>query len=74
MAGKIFKQAGARMSVIFHLAVDHETAGSVYKEMREQYDGPVTIAQDLTVFNITKEAIVVRQAIIDPVAWPVISK
>jgi ribonuclease Z len=74
MVGKIFKQAGARMSVIFHLAVDHETVGSVYHEMREQYDGPVTIAQDLTVFNITKEAIVVRQAIIDPVAWPVISK
>ncbi len=74
MAGKIFKQAGARMSVIFHLAVDHETVGSAYHEMREQYDGPVTIAQDLTVFNITKEAIVVRQVIIDPVAWPVISK
>jgi ribonuclease Z len=74
MAGKIFEQAGARMSVIFHLAVDHETVVSVYHEMREQYAGPVTIAQDLTVFNITKEAIVVRQAIIDPVAWPVISK
>ena len=74
MVGKIFEQAGARMSVIFHLAVDHETVGSAYHEMREQYDGPVTIAQDLTVFNITKEAIVVRQAIIDPVAWPVISK
>jgi ribonuclease Z len=74
LAGKIFKQAGARMSVIFHLAVDHETVGSVYKEMRGQYDGPVTIAQDLTVFNITKEGIVVRQAITDPVAWPVIPK
>jgi ribonuclease Z len=74
MAGKIFKQAGARMSVIFHLAVDHETVGSVYKEMRGQYDGPVTIAQDLTVFNITKQGVVVRQAITDPVAWPVIPK
>jgi len=74
MVGKIFAQAGARMSVMFHLAVDHETVGPAYHEMREQYDGPVTIAQDLTVFNITKEAIVVRQAIIDPVAWPVISK
>lgn len=74
MAGKIFKSAGARMSVMFHLAVDHETVGPAYLEMREQYDGPVTIAQDLTVFNITKNAIVVRQAIIDQVAWPVIVK
>jgi hypothetical protein len=28
----------------------------------------------LTVFNITKEAVVTRQAIIDPVAWPVMGK
>jgi ribonuclease Z len=40
--------------------------------MRSQYGGPVTIAQDLTVFNITRIAVVVRQAMIDPVAWPVL--
>jgi ribonuclease Z len=74
MAGKVFKRAGARMSVMWHLVVDHETVGPAYQEMRSQYDGPVTIAQDLTVFNITKNAVVVRQAIIDPVAWPAIGK
>jgi len=62
------------MSVMWHLAVDHETVGPAYQAMRSQYDGPVTIAQDLTVFNITREAVVVRQAIIDPAAWPVIGK
>ena len=35
--------------------------------MRTQYDGPVTIAQDLTTFDISAEAIVTRQTIIDPV-------
>ena len=60
------------MSVMWHLVVDHDTVGPAYQEMRSQYDGPVTIAQDLTVFNITRNAVVVRQAIIDPVAWPVI--
>ncbi len=74
MAGKIFKGAGARMSVMWHLVVDHDTVGPAYQEMRSQYDGPVTIAQDLTVFNITKNAVVTRQAIIDPVAWPVMGK
>jgi ribonuclease Z len=73
MVGKVFKEAGARMSVMWHLVVDHDTVGPAYQEMRSQYDGPVTIAQDLTVFNITRNAIVVRQAIIDPVAWPVIN-
>jgi ribonuclease Z len=72
MVGKVFKSAKARMSVMWHLAVDHDTVGTAYQEMRSQYDGPVTIAQDLTVFSIAKNAVVVRQAIIDPVAWPVI--
>ncbi len=74
MAGKVFKKAGARMSVMWHLTVDHDTVGAAYKEMRLQYDGPVTIAQDLTVFNVTKDAIVVRQAEVNPFAWPVIGK
>lgn len=74
MAGKVFKRAGARMSVMWHFAVDHETIGPALSEMREQYDGPVTIAQDLTVFNITKESVVVRQASVDPTAWPVVGQ
>ena len=72
MVGKVFKEAGARMSAMWHLTVDHDTVGPAYQEMRSQYDGPVTIAQDLTVFNVTRDAVVARQAIIDPVAWPVV--
>jgi ribonuclease Z len=72
MAGKTFEKAGARMSVMWHLAVDHETVGPAYSEMRAEHDGPVTIAQDLTVFDITQDSIVVRQADIDPYAWPVV--
>jgi ribonuclease Z len=40
--------------------------------MRSEYDGPVVISQDLTVFDISKDAVVVRQATLDPVAWPVV--
>lgn len=70
--GKVFKRAGARMSVMWHFAVDHETIGPAYKEVQEQFDGPVTIAQDLTTFNLTKDSVVVRQASVDPTAWPVV--
>lgn len=70
--GQIFQQAGARMSVLWHFSVDHETVGPAWEQVRAEFEGPFTIAQDLTVFDITKDAIVVRQAIIDPVAWPVI--
>ena len=38
----------------------------------EERRGPVVISQDLTVFNITKDAVVARQATIDPYAWPVV--
>ena len=72
MAGKVFERAGARMSAMWHLAVDHESVGPVFSEMRTQHDGPVVISQDLTVFDITKEAVVVRQATLDPAAWPVV--
>jgi ribonuclease Z len=72
MAGKVFARAGARMSAMWHLAVDHESVGPAFTEMRGQHDGPVVISQDLTVFDVTKDAVVVRQATLDPVAWPVV--
>jgi hypothetical protein len=37
-------------------------AGKVFEEMRTEHDGPVVISQDLTVFDVSKEAIVVRAA------------
>ncbi|NTW42350.1 MAG: MBL fold metallo-hydrolase [Cellulomonadaceae bacterium] len=72
MVGRVFARVGARMSAMFHFAVDHETVGPAFAEMRTQYDGPVVIAQDLTVFDLTTDAVVVRQASIDPTAWPVL--
>ena len=72
MVGRVFARAGARMSAMFHFVVDHETVGPAFAEMRTQYDGPVVIAQDLTVFNLTKDAVVARQASVDPTSWPVL--
>lgn len=72
MAGTVFERAGARMSAIFHLAVDHETVPAVWAEMRTRHDGPVVISQDLTTFDISADAIVVRQRLLDPAAWPVV--
>ena len=72
MVGNVFRQAGVRMSAMWHLAVDHQTIGPVFEEMRTKYDGPVVISQDLTVFDVTEQAVVARQAAIDPYRWPVI--
>lgn len=72
MAGKVFALTRARMSVMWHLSVDHETVGAAMRDLRTRYDGPVTIAQDLTVFTLTPEAVITRQAKVDPSAWPVL--
>ena len=39
---------------------------------RIPYLGPVTLAQDFTVFNITPDSIVVRQALVNDAPWPII--
>ena len=72
MAGKVFARAGARMSAMWHLAVDHQVVGPACADVRTQYEGPVTIAQDLTTFDISADAVVTRQSTIDPAAWPVL--
>jgi len=74
MAGRVFALAGARMSAMWHFVADHDTVGPAFSEMRSKYDGPVVISQDLTVFNVTKDAVVARQSSIDPMAWPVIGQ
>lgn len=72
MVGKVFARAGVRMSAMWHLAVDHEAVGPVYSEMRSQHDGPVVISQDLTTFDVTKDAVIARQRTVDPAEWPVV--
>jgi ribonuclease Z len=74
MAGKVFKAAGARMSAMWHLVVDHETVGPVFSDMRSEHAGPAVISQDLTVFNVTEESVVARQATTDPYHWPVVGQ
>ncbi|MCJ7781653.1 MAG: MBL fold metallo-hydrolase, partial [Acidimicrobiia bacterium] len=39
MAGMVFERAGARMSAMYHLVVDHDTIGPVFTEMRTRHDG-----------------------------------
>jgi ribonuclease Z len=42
----------------------------VLEQVRLTYDGPVAMATDYMVFNITKENIRVRMAVVDEDIWP----
>jgi ribonuclease Z len=59
--GKILKLANPRMAALWHLNVS-PGVDAVFEEVGANYSGPVTVTQDLTVFNVTKEAVVARQA------------
>jgi ribonuclease Z len=43
----------------------------VLEELSAHYDGPVTVTQDFTVFNVTDDAVVARQAKVNDAAPPV---
>jgi ribonuclease Z len=50
------------MAGLWHTLLSPEVVPAIFAELSEVYDGPVVQTQDLTVFNVTKEAVVARQA------------
>jgi ribonuclease Z len=68
--GKILDLAKPRMGALWHLDI---TPGvdAVFEEISASYSGPVTVTQDLTVFNITHDAVIARQAKVNDAAPPV---
>jgi len=73
-AGKVFKLVGPRMAGLWHTQFGPATTKPIFEDLRKVYDGPVVQTQDLTVFNITKEAVVARQAQFEPQPYPVPGK
>jgi len=61
-AGKVFGFVKPRMAGLWHTLLLPQIIPLVFSELGAAYDGPVVQTQDLTVFNVTKEAVVARQA------------
>ena len=59
-----------RMAVAFHFFNDFDTAPDIEKRIRTTYDGPLSLAADYMVWNITKDKIRTRMAIVDEDVWP----
>jgi ribonuclease Z len=70
MFGKVMATIKPRMAVGYHVFVDFDTQPQIMKEIRQTYDGPVELAIDYMVFNVTKDDIRVRMAAIDEAVWP----
>ncbi len=70
MFGKVMSEITPRMAVGYHTFADFDTQPQIMKEIRSTYDGPVELAVDYMVFNVTKDDIRVRMSAIDEDIWP----
>ena len=59
-----------RLAVIYHFFNDFDTALEMEREVRKHYQGPLALAQDLMVFNVTPDDIRVRLAVTPTHVWP----
>ncbi len=70
MFGKVMSITKPRLAVGYHVFNDFDTLPQIMGEIRTTYDGPVEVAVDYMVFNVTKDDIRVRMAAINEDIWP----
>ncbi len=68
--GKMMSVIKPRMAVAYHFFKDWDTSPDIYDRIRKTYDGPLSLSIDYMVWNITKDNIRVRMAIVDEDVWP----
>jgi ribonuclease Z len=68
--GRIFALTQPRHAIAYHFFNDIETNQAVYNELRKTYDGPLSLAKDLRVWNITPDEVVEREVVYNVDTWP----
>jgi ribonuclease Z len=68
--GKVMATLKPRMAVGYHSVQSPENNAAIMDEVLKVYDGPLTVARDLMVINVTKDDIVVRMATVDEYVLP----
>jgi ribonuclease Z len=68
--GAIMSRIEPRMAVAYHFINDPDTRYDIYEQIRRTYKGPLTMANDLVCWNVTREKITVREVAANDRAWP----
>jgi len=68
--GKVMSLTQPRLAVGFHFYNDFDTEPEVRERIRKTYDGPLALATDYMVINVTKDDIKARMSAIDEDIWP----
>jgi ribonuclease Z len=69
--GKIMSEIKPKHAVAYHFFNEEATRYGVYEGVRETYDGPLSLATDLMVWNITRDGVKERMAVVTEEAWSV---
>ncbi len=67
--GKVMSAIKPRMAVAYHFFKDFDTTAAVNDRIRKTYDGPLSLAEDFMVWNITKDKITTRMAVVEEATW-----
>ena len=69
--GKIMSEIEPGHAVAYHFMNEEATRYNLYEAIRETYDGPLSMATDNMVWNVTPDGIEERMAVITHDAWSV---
>ena len=69
--GKVMSEIKPRHAVGYHFFNEEATRYAIYQGIRSTYDGPLSLATDMMVWNITKDKITERMAVSVDEAWSV---
>jgi ribonuclease Z len=74
--GKVMSMIKPKHAVAYHFFKDFDTTAEVNDRIRTTYDGPLSLAEDFMVWNITKDDIRVRMAVVEERTWapPLVNK
>lgn len=68
--GKMMAMTNPKHAVAYHFQNDFDTLPAIMKEVESVYDGPVDYAQDFMVWNVTKDGVHTRMAVVNPEGYP----
>ncbi len=68
--GKVMSVVKPRLAVGYHSVQSPENNATITDGIRKTYSGPLALARDLMVINVTKKKIVVRMATVDDYVLP----
>jgi ribonuclease Z len=68
--GKLMSMVEPRMAVAYHFWNHSDVELELFEGVRRTYDGPLTMSDDLTVLNVTKDHIEVREVTFNHDSWP----